>query len=110
MKICDCGGEKSMACASCKYCRFPRSANDNNGKCKCKIMKNKTIEVYVSGGETPTWCPKKGKDTISKPTLAIVARKCEKCENPYSSRRNDLENKPFLCNKCYELEIQKFDG
>ena len=38
-----------MPCEYCKYCRFPRSANDNNGSCKCKIMKNKTIDVYVSG-------------------------------------------------------------
>ncbi len=50
-----------MPCEYCKYCRFPRSANDNNGSCKCKIMKNKTIDVYVSGGETPEWCPLKPK-------------------------------------------------
>lgn len=46
-----------MECVNCKHCRFPRSANDNNGSCKCKIMKNKTIDVYVCGGETPAWCP-----------------------------------------------------
>jgi len=46
-----------MECIICQYCRFPRSANDNNGSCKCKIMRNKTIEVYVSGGQTPQWCP-----------------------------------------------------
>ena len=46
-----------MACESCTYCRYPRSANDNGGACKCKIMKNKTIDVYVSGGQTPLWCP-----------------------------------------------------
>lgn len=48
-----------MECVNCIYCRFPRSAKDNNGNCKCKIMKNKTIDVYVSGGETPIWCPRK---------------------------------------------------
>lgn len=48
-----------MSCAYCKYCRFPRTANDNGGACKCKAMKHKTIDVYVSGGETPSWCPQK---------------------------------------------------
>lgn len=48
-----------MSCAYCKYCRFPRTVNDNSGACKCKAMKNKTIDVYVSGGETPSWCPQK---------------------------------------------------
>lgn len=46
-----------MVCLNCGYCKFPRSANDNNGVCKCKLMKYKTIDVYVSGGETPEWCP-----------------------------------------------------
>lgn len=47
-----------MICINCEYCRFPRSANDNSGACKCKLMKYKTIDVYVSGGETPEWCPR----------------------------------------------------
>lgn len=51
-------------CISCEYCRFPRSENDNNGSCKCKIMKNKTIDVYVCGGETPEWCPYNNVDEI----------------------------------------------
>lgn len=51
---------KEILCAYCDYCRWPRTANDNGGACKCKIMKNKTIDVYVSGGETPSWCPLKG--------------------------------------------------
>ena len=46
-----------MECVNCENCRFPRSENDNNGNCKCKIMRNKTIDVYVCGGETPAWCP-----------------------------------------------------
>ena len=58
-----------MECVNCKYCRFPRTANDNGGNCKCKIMKNKTIDVYVSGGETPSWCPRK--DNTEKPTNNI---------------------------------------
>ena len=50
-----------MTCINCDYCKFPRTANDNGGACKCKAMKYKTIDVYVSGGETPKWCPlKKG--------------------------------------------------
>ena len=51
-----------MECVNCKHCRFPRTANDNGGNCKCKIMKNKTIDVYVSGGETPSWCPLKNSE------------------------------------------------
>lgn len=61
-----------MSCEQCKYCRFPRSSNDNGGSCKCKIAKYKTIDVYVSGGETPLWCPllkkeeKEGKERLFK--------------------------------------------
>lgn len=44
-------------CMSCNHCKFPRTADDNGGSCKCKIMKYKTIDVYVSGGESPEWCP-----------------------------------------------------
>ena len=56
-----------MECANCKNCRFPRSEKDNNGNCKCKIMKNKTIDVYVCGGETPEWCPlNNNKETVNE--------------------------------------------
>ena len=48
-----------MSCEYCKHCRYPRSSDDNNGLCKCKLMKHKTIDVYVGGGETPDWCPLK---------------------------------------------------
>lgn len=48
-----------MRCEECKYCQYPRSSNDNWGNCKCKAMQKKTINVYVAGGETPTWCPLK---------------------------------------------------
>ncbi len=44
-------------CMNCKYCKYPRTADDNCGLCKCKLMKYKTIDVYVCGGETPEWCP-----------------------------------------------------
>ena len=46
-----------MICMNCDFCKYPRTADDNGGACKCKLMKYKTIEVYVSGGETPEWCP-----------------------------------------------------
>lgn len=49
--------EKKAKCENCKYCKFPRTSNDNWGACKCKLMKYKTIDVWVSGGETPYWCP-----------------------------------------------------
>lgn len=51
-----------MYCEICAYCQYPRSANDNGGACKCKAMKRKTIDAYVGGGETPTWCPLKQKE------------------------------------------------
>lgn len=44
-------------CEKCKYCKFPRTSDDNNGACKCKIIKYKTIDTSVFGGETPKWCP-----------------------------------------------------
>lgn len=44
-------------CENCKYCKYPRTSDDNGGACKCKIMKYKTIDVWVSLGEVPTWCP-----------------------------------------------------
>ena len=47
-----------IRCEYCDYCQYPRTANDNNGHCKCKAMKRKTIDVYVGGGETPEWCPR----------------------------------------------------
>ena len=46
-----------MSCLDCCYCKFPRTANDNGGACKCKIMKYKTIDVLVCAGEVPDWCP-----------------------------------------------------
>lgn len=49
--------EKKAKCDNCKYCKFPRTSIDNWGACKCKLMKYKTIDVWVSGGETPSWCP-----------------------------------------------------
>ena len=51
--------EKEIECQFCIYCQYPRTAYDNNGLCNCKAMKRKTIDVYVAGGETPEWCPKK---------------------------------------------------
>lgn len=44
-------------CFTCDNCKYPRSADDNGGACKCKIMKYKTIDGYVEGGYTPAWCP-----------------------------------------------------
>lgn len=57
-------GIKITPCEYCGYCRFPRTSDDNAGLCKCKLAKYKTIDVYVTGGETPHWCPmlkKRGK-------------------------------------------------
>lgn len=46
-------------CEMCQYCKYPRTTDDNSGACKCKLMKYKTIDVYVGGGNTPQWCPLK---------------------------------------------------
>lgn len=46
-----------IRCENCKYCQYPRSENDNWGCCKCKAMKRKTINISVSNGLTPIWCP-----------------------------------------------------
>lgn len=51
-----------MNCERCKYCIYPRSSDDNGGRCKCKLMKYKTIDVYVSNGECPNWCPLKNNE------------------------------------------------
>ena len=48
-----------MTCERCQYCKFPRSENDNCGACKCKLMKYKTIDVFVCEGQAPEWCPLK---------------------------------------------------
>ena len=48
-----------MKCEYCGYCQYPRTADNNNGHYKCKLMKYKTIDVYVGGDETPDWCPLK---------------------------------------------------
>lgn len=50
-----------IRCDMCDYCQWPRSSGDNGGCCKCKAMRRKTIDVWVSGGETPEWCPLKKK-------------------------------------------------
>ena len=47
-----------IRCEQCKYCKYPRTSDDNRGACKCKIMSYKTIDVCVIGGkEPPKWCP-----------------------------------------------------
>lgn len=60
-----------MNCEYCRYCRFPRSSTDNGGACKCKIMKYKTIDVYVAGGGTPHWCPLKRHVKCNETTKTI---------------------------------------
>lgn len=56
------------SCRTCDSCKYPRSADDNGGAAKCKIMKYKTIDGYVTGGYTPDWCPLNAaaKQAISK--------------------------------------------
>lgn len=51
-----------MRCENCNYCQHPRTSEDNGGACKCRAMKRKTIDVMVSLGETPEWCPLKERE------------------------------------------------
>ncbi len=44
-------------CETCNYCKYPRTSDDNGGACKCKLMKYKTIDIIVTGGGSPAWCP-----------------------------------------------------
>lgn len=50
---------KTQRCETCNYCKYPRTADDNRGACKCKLMRYKTIDVIVTGGGSPAWCPLK---------------------------------------------------
>ncbi len=58
-----------MTCERCAYCQYPRTSDDNGGLCKCKLMKRKTIDVYVDGGETPDWCPIKTKEITTQEAI-----------------------------------------
>lgn len=51
------GEQKKARCETCKFCTFPRTSNDNGGVCKCKLLRRKTIDVLVVGGDAPAWCP-----------------------------------------------------
>ncbi len=50
---------KTQRCETCNYCKYPRTTDDNCGACKCKLMRYKTIDVIVTGGGSPAWCPLK---------------------------------------------------
>lgn len=51
------GKQKKARCETCKFCAFPRTSDDNGGACKCKLLRCKTIDVLVVGGDAPAWCP-----------------------------------------------------
>lgn len=42
-------------CKNCNYCKPRRKGLPE----RCKLMKYKTIDVSVSIGQTPAWCPMK---------------------------------------------------
>lgn len=72
------------SCLNCEYCKFPRTANDNGGACKCKIMRYKTIDVYVSGGESPAWCPlSRGNEYIKRDDVLKVLTDAGTNDPPY---------------------------
>lgn len=73
-----------MACVNCDHCKYPRSADDNGGACKCKIMKYKTIDVYVTGSETPAWCPLSATQPPAPIRIQAVGKKalCRSCGAP----------------------------
>ena len=65
-----------MKCEYCNHCKYPRTYDDNGGNCKCKLMKYKTIDTYVIGGDAPEWCPlnKQGKRQIKLYHIAKIQR------------------------------------
>lgn len=77
-----------MNCERCDYCQYPRTPDDNNGLCKCKAMKRKTIDVYVGGGETPDWCPIKDMtpEEVLHEISTQVFRNTDDCEMKVSKR------------------------
>ena len=58
-------------CEDCGYCQFPRTSDDNAGACKCKLMKRRTIDVIVTNGGAPTWCPLR-ENCIEKPEFVLA--------------------------------------
>lgn len=59
-------------CMRCAHCKFPRTADDNAGNCKCKLMKYKTIDALVCEGETPDWCPLNKRGSVQAAILGRV--------------------------------------
>lgn len=49
--------QEKARCETCKFCAFPRTPDDNNGACKCKLLRRKTIDIIVTNGTAPAWCP-----------------------------------------------------
>lgn len=77
---------KTPRCETCNYCKYPRTTDDNNGTCKCKLMRYKTIDIIVTGGGSPAWCPLK-KLTDGNPIVeGGFLRFCCLCDNSFEGR------------------------
>ena len=44
-------------CEACRYCKYPRTSDDNRGACKCKLMHIKPLMFMSAAGQAPQWCP-----------------------------------------------------
>lgn len=109
------GLKELSACYRCAYCKWPRTVDDNGGACKCKLMKYKTIDVYVSGGETPRWCP------LNKNTETAFCERCGaygaviKHRVPNTSKNTNgrivysADNVVLLCQQCHIKEHSEED-
>lgn len=88
-----------MRCENCNYCQYPRTSDDNGGACKCRAMKRKTIDVMVSLGETPEWCP-------------LKEREREQYIKHYRDFRKELDKMcvPLIIGEMKRIEPIKADG
>ncbi|MDE7191915.1 MAG: hypothetical protein K2O35_05570 [Clostridia bacterium] len=96
--------EKKMPrCEMCDYCKYPRTTADNSGACKCKLMKYKTIDVIVTNGGSPAWCPLK-KLTDGNPIVeGGFLRDCCICGKPFAERGYNpapIETDGVCCKEC----------
>ncbi len=95
--------KKTQRCETCNYCKYPRTPDDNNGACKCKLMQYKTIDIIVTGGGSPAWCPFK-KLTDGNPIVeGGFMRNCCICGKPFDGRGNNpkpIETDGVCCDEC----------
>lgn len=94
---------KTTRCETCNYCKYPRTPDDNNGECKCKLMQYKTIDIIVTGGGSPAWCPFNNLTDGNPIVEGGFMRLCCICGKPFDGRGNNpspVETDGVCCDKC----------